>query len=90
MITLVAKLHTYELDLETIRFFHDYLTTRKQRTKMVKKYSLWENISFGVPQGSILGPFLFNIYMIYLFYAIKNFDVASYADDTTPYTYVMV
>ena len=41
---------------------------------------------FGVPQGSALGPLLFNIDMINLFYECEDSNVASYADDTTPYS----
>ena len=40
---------------------------------------------FGVPQDSVLGPLLFNIDMINLFYECEDSNVASYADDTTPY-----
>ena len=38
-----------------------------------------------MPQGSILGPLLFNIDLIDLFYECEESNIASYADDTTPY-----
>ena len=47
-------------------------------------YSCWEEIIFAVPQGSILGPLLFNIFLCDLFY-MSDTDFASYADDNTPY-----
>ena len=39
-----------------------------------------------MPQGSILGPLLFNIDLIDLFYECEESNIASYADDTTPYS----
>ena len=81
---LLGKLLAYGLDIKSVKFLFSYLNNRKHRTKIINEYSSWENLSYGVPYGSISGPFLFNVYMIDLFFSI-NFDVASYADDTTQY-----
>ena len=48
-------------------------------------YSSWEEIVFGVPQGSILGPLLSNIFLCDLFFIMSETDFSSYADDNTPY-----
>ena len=53
---------------------------------MNETFSSWRDIKYGVLQGSILGPLLFNIHLCNLFYFLDNLDIASYADDTTLYT----
>ena len=80
---LIAKLNAYGLSLPALKLVHNNLQNRKQRTKNGTAYSLW---SFsGVPQGSILGPLLFNIFLCNLFLTIEDNYFTNYADDTTPY-----
>ena len=63
-----------------------YLSNRKQRVKINSVYNIWKDISYGVPQGSILGPLLFNILSCDLFYFLENTDIASCADDNNLYS----
>ena len=64
---------------------NNYLSKNNQRTKINESSSSWEQIIFGVPQRSVLGPILFNIFLIDFFLILKNIDIASYADDNALY-----
>ena len=82
----VARLEAYGFHIDTFKLIHDYLSNRKQRFKINDAYSSWKDMFYGIPQGSILGPLLFNIHLCNLFYFLEDLDIASYADDTTIYT----
>ena len=73
---LIAKLHAYGFDLPALKLIQSYLSNRKQRTKINATYSSWEEILFGVPQGSILSPSLFNIFLCDLFWMVCEPDFA--------------
>ena len=81
----LAKLNAYAFSLPALRLMQNYLSNRKQRTKIDSEFSSWEEILFGVPQGSIVEPSLFIIFLCGLFFIMNVVDLASYADDSTPF-----
>ena len=81
---LNAKLHTYGLSLPALKMIQDYLLNQKQRTKIGSSYCTWEKIISGVPQGSILGRLLLNIFLIDLFLEHEGYCFTNCTDDTTP------
>ena len=80
---LIAKLEAYGFSENSLKYIYSYLKDRKQRTKIESSYSTWKELKCGVPQGSILGPLLFNIFINDIFYFINETRIANYADDNT-------
>ena len=79
---LIEKLNHYGVrDLQN-EWFKSYLINRKQYVTVNNESSDLENIKWGVPQGSILGPILFLIYIKDSFDAIQHCKVIHFADDT--------
>ena len=80
---LVAKLSAYGVSLNSCMLIASYLTDRIQRVKISSARSSWASLEKGVPQGSILGPLLFNIFMNDLFWFIEKCKLYNYADDNS-------
>ena len=60
---IIAKLHAYGLDHDSLRLIRSYLSNRHQRIKLDSVFSSWIQTIIGVPQGFIPGPLLFNIFL---------------------------
>ena len=80
---LIAKLHAYGFSNETLMLLVSYLTGRKQCVKNNIIFSFYKKIISGVPQGSILGPILFNIFINDIFVLLSADDIHNFADDNT-------
>ena len=83
MIYQLAKLEAYGLGNDSLYSHLNYITFRKQKTKVGSAYSEWSKIRRGISQGPILGPILFNIFVNDIFMMIEQSAICNFPDDNT-------
>ena len=80
---ILDKLEAYGFSMASLKLLPSYLCNRFQRTSVNASVSDWKEIKTRIPQGSILGPLLLNIFLNDIFYFINNDNLCNYADDNT-------
>jgi len=88
---LISKLHSYGINIGILLWIKDFLDKRQFRVTVNGKTSSWNDVISGIPQGSILGPLLFIIYIndMLEFSSDSHTKVYVYADDTKLYRHIL-
>ena len=82
---ILAKLHVYGTDIESLEFLQDYLSSRTQRVKLDFTFSSRLKILLGISQGFILGSLFFSIFLSNILWFIEKTDICNFANENTIY-----
>ena len=87
---LVSKLKTFGIDDLLLSWFYSYLTGRRQGVVINGTFSNWADVGSGVPQGSLLGPIIFSLFVNDLPNVINSATLAMFADDSKCYRIIKI
>ena len=78
-----CTVEAYRLDVGNLNFLLDYFSLRKHRTKVGFSYRKWSEICRLIPQGSMLRPLLFNIFINDILFFVEKSETCIFADGNT-------
>ena len=83
---LIAKLAAYGLDISSLRLLYSYINNRYQRVKFGSHRSIARKIKIGVPQGLVLCPLIFNIFITDVCLINLDSEICNFADNNILYS----